>query len=198
VSFDSSTGVLMIDDAQDFHGRIAGISGSDTLDIHGLSANTTATTGAGSYNIATDTTTLTVIDHTNNVTETFRLAGNLSASTWFVTDDQHGGVNIVDPPATTDILASSANQTLTGTVGADNFVFSVNFGKDTITNYAPGTDSITLDHTAFSGDVNALLAATADDGNGNVVITLDANDTITLQHVLKAQLASHTSDFHFV
>ena len=115
-------------------------------------------------------------------------------------------MNIVDPPAsaggsapsTTDILARASNQTLTGTAATDNFVFSANFGKDTITNFAPGADSITLDHTAFSGDVNALLAATQDDGNGNTVITVDANDTITLQHVLKTQLAAHASDFHFI
>ena len=77
-------------------------------------------------------------------------------------------------------------------------MFDANFGHDTITNYAPGTDSITLDHTAFSGNVNALLAAAQDDGNGNVVITVDANDSITLQHVLKTQLAAHASDFHFI
>ena len=34
-----------------------------------------------------------------------------------------------------------------------------------------------------------------DDGHGNTVITLNATDTITLQHVLKAQLSA--SDFHF-
>jgi VCBS repeat-containing protein len=203
VSFASSTGVLKIDDPQDFHGKIAGISGSgNVLDLlnHFNAATTTATTGAGSYNAGTDTTTLTVTDSSTNSTETFRLAGDLSHSLWTVADDNHGGVTVVDPPApaSTNIVASSANQTLTGTAGADNFVFTANFGKDTITNYAPGTDSITLDHTAFSGNVNALLAAAQDDGNGNTVITVDANDTITLQHVLKQQLAAHTSDFHFI
>ena len=70
------------------------------MDLHGFSATTTtAHTGAGSFDIATDTTTLTVHDATGNLTETFKLAGDLSGSLWNVTDDNNGGVNIVDPPA---------------------------------------------------------------------------------------------------
>jgi VCBS repeat-containing protein len=99
VRFGSGTAVLTIDDPQDFHATIAGLSESDTLDIHGLSANTTATTGDGSYDSATNTTTLTVTDHSDNLVETFKLAGDLSSSTWNVTADHNGGVNIVDPPA---------------------------------------------------------------------------------------------------
>ena len=45
-------------------------------------------------------------------------------------------------------------------------------------------------------NAQAALNATADDGHGNTVITLDAHDTITLNGVLKAQL--HANDFHFV
>src|SRR5437899_4569345 len=34
-------------------------------------------------------------------TTLFRSAGDLSTSTWTVSDDQHGGANIADPPAAT-------------------------------------------------------------------------------------------------
>jgi hypothetical protein len=40
------------------------------------------------------------------------------------------------------------------------------------------------------------LNATHDDGHGNTVVAIDAQDTITLGGVLKAQL--HVSDFHIV
>ena len=64
-------------------------------------AHTTAKTGNGSYNSATNTTTLTVTDSSasHHLTETFKLTGDLSHSSWTVSDDHNGGVNIVDPPA---------------------------------------------------------------------------------------------------
>jgi hypothetical protein len=40
------------------------------------------------------------------------------------------------------------------------------------------------------GHLQNVLARTADDGHGNTVITLDAQDTITLYHVQKAQLVA--------
>jgi serralysin len=53
-----------------------------------------------------------------------------------------------------------------------------------------------IDSTIFA-NVTALLAATHDDGNGNAVITADANDSITLHNVTVAQLQLHQNDFHF-
>ena len=79
------------------------------LDLHGFAAaTTTAVTGAGSFNSATNITTLTVTDSSNHLTETFKLVGNLSASTWIVTNDNTGGVDIVDPPASTSQSTTSA------------------------------------------------------------------------------------------
>jgi serralysin len=46
--------------------------------------------------------------------------------------------------------------------------------------------------------MNALLAATHDDGHSNAVITDAAHDTITIQHSSQAQLLAHHSDFYFV
>jgi hypothetical protein len=40
------------------------------------------------------------------------------------------------------------------------------------------------------------MSHTADDGHGNTVITLDASDTITLNHVRRASLVA--DDFVFV
>jgi hypothetical protein len=79
----------------------------------------------------------------------------------------------------------------------DNFVFAPNFGQATITNFVPGSDTVQIDHKMFA-NVNALLAATHGDINGNAVITDAAHDTITLKHVTTAQLLAHQNDFHFV
>ncbi len=93
------------------------------------------------------------------------------------------------------ITGGGGNDTLTGGAGSDNFIFNPNFGKDTITDFTPGTDSISIDHTVFA-NVAALLAAAQTSGQ-DVVITADLNDTITLKNVSLAQLTAHQGDFHF-
>jgi hypothetical protein len=99
----NSGGTLVLDDPSHFTGQIAGISGSgDVLDLKGFDAVhdlVAASTSAGSYDSGTDTTSLLVKDQTTDQSVTLKLAGDYSASTWSVTDDGHGGVNIVDPPA---------------------------------------------------------------------------------------------------
>jgi VCBS repeat-containing protein len=213
ITFAGSTGALQLDHPQGFTGKIAGIVGSgDVLDMHGFAAGTTtAATGNGSYNAVTNTTTLTVTDSSSHLTETFKLAGDLSASTWNVSDDHHGGVNIVDPPASSGsstvvdnplppasqtIVASVPNETLTGAGASNTYVFNfAGIGHDTVTDFHPGTDAL-----QFGGgllpNAQAALNATQDDGHGNTVVTLDAGDAIILSGVLKAQL--HAADFHFV
>ena len=114
-----------------------------------------------------------------------------------------GENSVVTPVATspngTTVAATSANQSLTGNGNNDTFVFAPGFGHDTITNFQPTTDVLQIDHSVFA-NVQALLAATQDDGHGNVVvITADAHDLpITLQHVTVAQLQAHQSDFHII
>jgi hypothetical protein len=214
----SSGGTLVLDDATHFSGRIAGISGSgDVLDLKGFDAvhdAVVASTGAGSYDSATDTTSLLVRDQTTDQSVTLKLAGDYSASTWTVSDDHKGGVNIVDQPAPASnatapvaaqdpapapsqtIVASAPNETLTGTATNDTFVFNfAAVGHDTVTDFHPGADALQFSSTIFN-DAQALLSATQDDGHGNTVVALDPQDTITLTGILKAQL--HSADFHFV
>ena len=104
------------------------------------------------------------------------------------------------------IFATGNNDTLTGGAGADQFVFkpSDNVNSDAITDFAPGQDHIDL--RAFSGTIDSASLATwlADTHNvsqsttnpADVLITLDANDTITLKNVALANL--HVGDFHRV
>ena len=90
------------------------------------------------------------------------------------------------------IVASGPSAILTGHGGNDTFVFAPGFGHAVITNYAPETDTIQIDHTDFA-TAAAALAAAHDDGRGNVVIADATDDSIALLHIAVAQL--HQSDF---
>jgi hypothetical protein len=59
------------------------------------------------------------------------------------------------------------------------------------------TDILALSHTFFGNDPITQLLNEAHDSSAGVVIALDANDSITLNHVTVAQLTQHPSDFHF-
>jgi hypothetical protein len=139
----------------------------------------------------------------------------MSHSTWTVTGDGHGGVDIVDPPAPAStepgpvimndpgpaaggqtVVASAPNQSFTSSGGGDTFVFNfAGVGHDTVANFHPTADTIQFGNALFA-TAQAALNATLDDGHGNAVIALDANDTITLANISKAQL--HVGDFHVV
>ena len=97
---------------------------------------------------------------------------------------------------TVDVTNNSTVSIAAGT-GQDSFVFAPNFGQATLTHFAPGIDSIQIDHTVFAS-LDALFAAIHDDAHGNAVITDAAHDTITIQNVTTAQLLAHQGDFHLV
>ena len=67
--------------------------------------------------------------------------------------------------------------------------------RNLFADFTHGTDSVTFASGMFSNNAANVLAATHDDGHGNTVITVDANNSITLHHVVQAQLSA--SDFHF-
>ena len=199
IAFAGATGTLDLAQPSSFTGEIAGITGTgDVLDLHGFAAGTTAVTGSGSFNSVTDTTTLTVTDLSDHLTETFTLAGNLSNSTWTVTDDHNGGVDIVDPPApahmavvppaasapaaTSTIVVSGPDQILTGNAASDSFVFNfTGVGHATVTNFDPATDTHQFGRSTHLRNLQAALNATHDDGHGDTVIALDAHDTDHLE-----------------
>ena len=70
----------------------------------------------------------------------------------------------------------------------------VNFGNDTIADFAAGQDHLQIDHTIF-GNFAAVQQHMQQVG-GDVVITYDANNSITLHDAVMANL--HASDFLFV
>ncbi len=112
--------------------------------------------------------------------------------------DGEGGGDTLTGKSLTDVLVGgSGNDTMTGGGGNNIFVFAPNFGKDKITDFTPGQDVIEIDHSIFA-NIADLLHSAANDTHGNVVITADANDTITLNNVSVLQLQQHQNAFHFV
>jgi Ca2+-binding RTX toxin-like protein len=109
-----------------------------------------------------------------------------------------GGNDTLNGGGSHDALAGGAgNDTLTGGADNDTFVFAPNFGLDTITDFTPGADDINVDSSLWA-TVADLLADAANDGSGNVVITADAQNAITLNNVSLAQLQQNQNDFHII
>ena len=85
--------------------------------------------------------------------------------------------------------------TLVGGAGKDTFVFAVNqVGKDTITNFRASNEVLQFNSSLFA-NYSAAMTHTSQVG-ANTVITIDGQDTITLQNVAKTSLTAN--NFHFV
>src|SRR5258708_435646 len=100
-------------------------------------------------------------------------------------------------PPTITIAPSSGNAVLSGSAASDTFVFGPHFGNDTIVNFQLGTDQVNVDHTLFAS-LSDILFHTANDANGNAVITVTTDQSITIQDASKQLLLQHLTDFHLV
>ena len=87
------------------------------------------------------------------------------------------------------IFAWSGDDTLTGSSGADTFVFSQPIGADVVHNFDTAADTIDLIGYGFTSFAN-VLANMADDASGYAVITLANGQTITLAGVSAAALTA--------
>ncbi len=104
-------------------------------------------------------------------------------------DTLHGGVGY-------DMISGGiGNDTMYGDSGEDTFRFYAGFGQDIIGDFRANGDHdvIEFDHNVFA-DFNAVQAHMTQNGN-DVVITLDANNSITLQNLNVGSLQS--LDFSF-
>ncbi len=93
------------------------------------------------------------------------------------------------------IFAVAGDDHLTGTGSGNLFVFGQPIGHDVVYNFNAALDKIDLigfDNIAGFGDIQGNIA---DDANGNAVITLGANETITVYGVHAASITA--SDFVF-
>jgi Ca2+-binding RTX toxin-like protein len=86
------------------------------------------------------------------------------------------------------LIGGDGNDRLTGGNGQDTFVFAAGFGHDTITDFTPA-DRIEFDGHIFR-NFQAIEAASQQVGN-DTVITLDDQNSITLQNVALSSLHAH-------
>jgi Ca2+-binding RTX toxin-like protein len=104
----------------------------------------------------------------------------------------HGGAgeDFLNGGSGDDILSGeTGNDTLKGGGGDDTFVFAAGTGDDRVTDFdALGGD--TIDVSAFSFGSFAALMGVMSDVAGNVVIQLDAHDSVTLMNVQKSELGA--------
>ncbi len=111
--------------------------------------------------------------------------------------DQGGTGPDVDTSGKDVIFATAHDDTLTGGLSADQFVFApeANPSADTITDFKPGEDHVDLRAFSFvdSSNIGAWLGAHAATSGADTLISLDSGDTITLKNVALASL--HASDF---
>ena len=108
------------------------------------------------------------------------------------------GANVLAGLAGNDrLIGGAGNDTLIGGPGADSFVFDAGFGKDTVHDFAAtgaGHDTIDFSTAVFT-DFAAVQSHMVQSG-ADVVITVDASDTITLKNVTVASLTAADFTFH--
>jgi hypothetical protein len=90
-------------------------------------------------------------------------------------------------------LSTLANEIFTGKSGDDTYIFSGGFGKDTIKDFQASSDIVQFDHNVFSNFASAMSHA-AQVGS-DVVISFDANNSVSLHNTLLSQLTAN--NFHF-
>ncbi|MGO7870424.1 beta strand repeat-containing protein, partial [Rhizobium leguminosarum] len=103
---------------------------------------------------------------------------------------------IVGGSGSNTLTGGAGNDTFTGGAAADVFVYLLNWGHDTITNFvATGAahDTIRIDHNIFA-DWESLFAASSQYGN-DTIVTADIDNTIVLRNVALTSLDS--GDFLF-
>jgi Ca2+-binding RTX toxin-like protein len=124
--------------------------------------------------------------------------------TFNVTSAASGAGPAVDPAAQIvggagddTLVGTSAKNVLTGGGGSDTFLFAVNFGTNTVTDFqATGAEhDVVVFSQAMFNDFATVLAHATQIGT-DVVIAADAANTVTLKNVAIANLQS--SDVHII
>ena len=111
----------------------------------------------------------------------------------YVLDGTAGDMTLTAGNKGTQWLVGADGDTLIGKSSNDTFLFPPNFGNETVNGFNTRHDVIDLpqsefvDFAAVQADLHAV--------NHNVVLTLDASDSITLTHLSLQSL--HSQNFHF-
>ena len=105
-----------------------------------------------------------------------------------------GNDTISGTPWNDTVAGGAGNDTMSGGAGNDIFVFRTNLGQDVVTDFTVGSDLLEFRDGNFADAAAALAAATT--SGSDILITIDANNTVLLKNVSLANL--HETDFHIV
>jgi Ca2+-binding RTX toxin-like protein len=187
-----------LDNAGIIHGNVTMGTGETVTNTGTIFGTVTFSAGNNSLDSSHGTVTGTVTGGSGN--DTF--IGGASDETFFGGGDNdtlkggQGDDILVGDNGLDSLTGKTGDDTLAGGSKADTFNFAGRFGNDTITDFDPSSathDFIHFAHNDFA-DFTAVQAHMVQVG-ADVVITLDANNTITLQNVTLANLV--TGDFTF-
>ena len=92
------------------------------------------------------------------------------------------------------LLSTLADEIFTGKGGNDTYVFSGNFGNDTIKDFQASSNAVQLDHNVFGNFADVMSHASQ--VGSDVVISMDANNSLSLHNTLLSQLTAN--NFHLV
>jgi Ca2+-binding RTX toxin-like protein len=107
------------------------------------------------------------------------------------------GQALIGTGAADTLTGSQGNDLFVGGAGADVFSFGTTFGQDIIADFAAGGaahDIINFQGSAVLNSFANVLSHTTAVGSG-VMISLDANNSLTLNNIAKSNLSS--ADFAF-
>jgi Ca2+-binding RTX toxin-like protein len=185
--------------------RLVGGLGNDTYVV-----NKTSDTVVESANNGTDTILAKVNSYTldSNVENlTFAGTGNFTGNGNSLANTITGGVGndtLSGNGGADHLIGGLGNDILRGGTGSDTFVFNaVGSGKDVISDFTVtgnSHDVLELSASLFVAGSTAasLLNTYAQQVGAHTVITLDANDTITLNNVSLTMLKQNLADIHLV
>jgi hypothetical protein len=219
VVFSSTTGMLKLDQAQNFNGLVSGFSTTDGTLAHSdqidlADINHESASFNELFNSTTDTLTVTdgintaVIHFTGTVgTLNFVDDGNLvngvSGTSGTIVYDPPAASQSLDPTAAHDhgdtphktTVAAEQNQTLSSSAAGDNFLFNfASSSHDTVKDLHPLSDALLLVKPILANAQPPLVNA-LEEGHSHTAFVADNHDSLTAVSVIKAQLHA---DFHIL
>jgi hypothetical protein len=198
---ESHTKVAMIGLGAEWRGSVFGFTNTDPYALHAFDNPTIPNSAVAADKSLSLTSSLgTLAANGGHAEVTYITTNNVATS----------GSNALYGTAGADTINGlGGDDLLIGLNGADTFVFNAasgGSGHDTIADFTPGQDKISLDYHAFDAagqnDFSSWLRTHAAPSGGDMLIDLNVDglhpgvDTILLKNVAIASL--HAGDFHSV
>ncbi|WP_152552614.1 beta strand repeat-containing protein, partial [Aeromonas taiwanensis] len=175
------------------------ISGSVTITLSGVPAGWIFSEGSrnndGSWTVVTDDPSSLTVTSPADFAGALVIDVNMS---WINADGSTGSVYIADNVEAyapgSPIFALSQDDNLTGSSGADQFVFAQPIGNNVIYNFDVANDR--LDLIGFTGVTSMANVQISNDADGNAVISIGEGQSITIKGVDGALLGEANFEFN--